>query len=43
MFVNLFVLLIVIAITVFLRRLTIRTIEAQRMWVKILGGLGQGR
>jgi mono/diheme cytochrome c family protein len=42
MFVNLLVLLIVIAITVFFVRLTYRAIKAQRMWVKILGGLGAG-
>lgn len=42
MFVNLIVLLIVIAITVFFGRLTYRAIKAQRLWVKILGGLGAG-
>ena len=42
MFVNLIVLLIIIAITVFLGRLTYRAVKAQRMWVKILGGLGAG-
>ncbi|MBI3163489.1 MAG: c-type cytochrome [Chloroflexi bacterium] len=42
MFVNLIVLLIFIAITVFLGRLTVRAVKAQRMWVKILGGLGAG-
>lgn len=42
MFVNLIVLLIVIAITVFFVRLTYRAVKAQRMWVKILGGLGAG-
>ena len=42
MFVNLIVLLIVIAIAVFLGRLTYRAIKAQRLWVKIAGGLGAG-
>ena len=42
MFFNLIVLLIVIAITVFFGRLTFRAVKAQRMWVKILGGLGAG-
>ncbi|GJQ51589.1 MAG: hypothetical protein HKUEN02_04360 [Anaerolineaceae bacterium] len=42
MFINLIVLLIVIAITVFLGRLTFRAVKAQRLWVKILGGLGAG-
>lgn len=42
MFVNLFVLLIVLAITVFFGWLTYRAVKAQRMWVKILGGLGAG-
>lgn len=42
MFVNLLVLIIVIAIAVFFGRLTVRAIKAQRMWVKILGGLGAG-
>ncbi|MCC6300176.1 MAG: c-type cytochrome [Anaerolineales bacterium] len=42
MFVNLFVLLIVLGITVFFGRLTYRAVKAQRMWVKILGGLGAG-
>jgi len=42
MFVNLIVLLIAIAITVFFVRLTVRAVKAQRMWVKILGGLGAG-
>ena len=42
MFVNLIVLFIVIAITVFFGRLTYRAVKAQRMWVKILGGLGAG-
>lgn len=42
MFVNLLVLIIVIAITVFFGRLTVRAVKAQRLWVKILGGLGAG-
>ena len=42
MLVNLIVLFIVIAITVFFGRLTYRAVKAQRMWVKILGGLGAG-
>lgn len=42
MLVNLIVLLIIIAITVFLGRLTYRAVKAQRIWVKILGGLGAG-
>lgn len=42
MFVNLIILLIVIAITVFLGRLTFSAVKAQRLWVKILGGLGAG-
>ncbi|NUQ83238.1 MAG: cytochrome c [Anaerolineales bacterium] len=42
MFVNLLVLLIVLAITFFFGRLTVRAVKAQRMWVKILGGLGAG-
>jgi mono/diheme cytochrome c family protein len=42
MFVNLLVLIIVIAVTVFFGRLTYRAVKAQRMWVKILGGLGAG-
>jgi len=42
MFVNLLVLLIVLAITFFFGRLTYRAVKAQRMWVKILGGLGAG-
>jgi mono/diheme cytochrome c family protein len=42
MFVNLLVLIIVIAVTVFFGRLTVRAIKAQRLWVKILGGLGAG-
>jgi mono/diheme cytochrome c family protein len=42
MFINLLVLLIVLAITFFFGRLTYRAIKAQRMWVKILGGLGAG-
>jgi len=42
MFVNLLVLIVVIAIAVFFGRLTVRAIKAQRMWVKILGGLGAG-
>ena len=42
MFVNLIVLLIIIAIAVFFGRLTYRAVKAQRMWVKILGGLGAG-
>ncbi len=42
MFINLLVLLIVIAITLFFGRLTVRAVKAQRTWVKILGGLGAG-
>ncbi len=42
MFINLLVLIIVIAVTVFFGRLTVRAVKAQRMWVKILGGLGAG-
>ncbi|NOH02663.1 MAG: hypothetical protein HND47_12245 [Chloroflexi bacterium] len=42
MFVNLLVLLIVLAITFFFGRLAYRAVKAQRMWVKILGGLGAG-
>jgi mono/diheme cytochrome c family protein len=42
MLVNLLVLIIVIAVTVFLGRLTVRAVKAQRTWVKILGGLGAG-
>lgn len=42
MFVNLLVLLIVLAIAFFFGRLTVRAVKAQRMWVKILGGLGAG-
>lgn len=42
MFVNLLVLIIVIAVTVFFGRLTVRAVKAQRLWVKILGGLGGG-
>ncbi|WKZ47913.1 MAG: c-type cytochrome [Anaerolineales bacterium] len=42
MFINLLVLLIVLAITFFFGRLTYRAVKAQRMWVKILGGLGAG-
>ena len=42
MFVNLIVLLIIIAITFFFGRLTYRAVKAQRTWVKILGGLGAG-
>ena len=42
MFVNLLVLLIVLAIVFFFGRLTVRAVKAQRMWVKILGGLGAG-
>ncbi len=42
MFVNLIVLLIVIAIAVFFGRLTYRAVKAQRLWVKIAGGLGAG-
>lgn len=42
MFVNLLVLILVIAITVFFGRLTYRTVKAQRLWVKIAGGLGAG-
>ena len=42
MFINLLVLLIVLAITFFFGRLAYRAVKAQRMWVKILGGLGAG-
>lgn len=42
MFVNLLVLIVVIAIAVFFGRLTVRAVKAQRTWVKILGGLGAG-
>lgn len=42
MFINLLVLLIIIAITVFFGNLMYRAVKAQRMWVKILGGLGAG-
>jgi mono/diheme cytochrome c family protein len=42
MFVNLLVLIVVIAIAVFFGRLTYRAIKAQRLWVKIAGGLGAG-
>jgi len=42
MFVNLLVLIVVIAIAVFFGRLTVRAVKAQRLWVKILGGLGAG-
>ncbi len=42
MFVNLLILLIVLAITGSFGWLTLRALKAQRMWVKILGGLGAG-
>ena len=42
MFVNVLVLIVVIAVAVFFGRLTYRAIKAQRLWVKILGGLGAG-
>jgi cytochrome c553 len=42
MFVNLLVLIVVIAVAVFFGRLTYRAIKAQRLWVKIAGGLGAG-
>jgi mono/diheme cytochrome c family protein len=42
MFVNLLVLILVIAIAVFFGRLTYRAIKAQRLWVKITSGLGAG-
>ncbi len=42
MFVNLLVLIIVITITVFSIKLTVRAFKAQRLWVKILSGLGAG-
>ncbi len=42
MFVNLLVLILVIAITIFFGRLTYRAVKAQRLWVKIAGGLGAG-
>lgn len=42
MFVNLIVLIVVIAIAVLFGRLTVRAVKAQRLWVKILGGLGAG-
>ncbi len=42
MFVNLLILIIIIAIAMFFGRLTLRAVKAQRMWVKILGGLGAG-
>jgi mono/diheme cytochrome c family protein len=42
MFVNLLVLIIVIAITILFGRLTVRAVKAQRLWVKIAGGLGAG-
>ncbi|MEW5939617.1 MAG: c-type cytochrome [Chloroflexota bacterium] len=42
MFVNLLVLIVIIAIAVFFGRLTVRAVKAQRLWVKILGGLGAG-
>lgn len=42
MFVNLLVLIVVIFVAMFFGRLTVRAIKAQRLWVKILGGLGVG-
>ena len=42
MFVNLLVLVTVIAIAVFFGRLTYRSVRAQRLGVKIAGGLGAG-
>lgn len=42
MFVNLLVLIVVIVVAMFFGRLTVRAIKAQRLWVKILGGLGVG-
>lgn len=42
MFINLLVLLIILASAFFFGRLTYRAVKAQRMWVKILGGLGAG-
>lgn len=42
MLINLLILLVVIAITVFFGWQTLRAVKAQRLWVKILGGLGAG-
>ena len=42
MFVNILILIVLIALVVLFAWLTVRAVRAKRLWIKIAGGIGAG-